>query len=68
MLVLGTRDTGKEKIDVVYQLHIGTCQEHLPGTEQQEQGHLPSASLESEPHAAAPADLQHPLRGIQGGE
>ena len=29
MLVLGTRDTGKEKIDVVYQLHIGTCQEHL---------------------------------------
>ena len=40
-----------------------------PGTEQQqEQGHLPSASLEIEPRAAAAADLQRPLRGIQGGE
>ena len=49
------------------QLQTGTCQEHLPATEQQ-QGHLPSASEETEPWAAAAADLQHPLRGIQGRE
>ena len=29
------------------------------------QGHLPSASVETEPYAAAAADLQRPLRGIQ---
>ena len=46
------------------QLQIGACQEHLPGTEQQ-QGHLPSASAKIEPCAAAGADLQHPLRGAQ---
>ena len=49
------------------QLQIGTCQEHLPATEQQ-QGHLPSASEGTETRAAAAADLQHPLRGIQGRE
>ena len=49
------------------QLQIGACQGHLPGTEQQ-QGHLPSASAGIEPCAAAAADLQHPLRGIQGGK
>ena len=43
------------------QLLIGTCQEHLPGPEQQ-QGHLPPAS------AAAAAGLQHSLKGIQGGQ
>ena len=32
----------------------------LPTTEQQ--GHLPSASVESEPHAAVATDLQQPLR------
>ena len=37
----------------------------LPGTEQQQQGHLPSASAETEPCAAAPADPQHALRGTQ---
>ena len=49
------------------QLQIGACQEHLPRTEQY-QGHLPSASAETEPCAAAAADCQHALRGIQGGE
>ena len=49
------------------QLQTGTCQEHLPATEQQ-QGHLPSASEETKPWAAAAADLQLPLRGIQGRE
>ena len=32
----------------------------LPMTEQQ--GHLPSASVETEPRAAAAVDLQHPKR------
>ena len=50
----------------ICQLQTDTCQEHLPVTEQQ-QGHLPSASVEIEPCAAAAANLQHPLRGIQGG-
>ena len=50
----------------ICQLQIDTCQEHLPVTEQQ-QGHLPSASVEIEPGAAAAANLQHPLRGLQGG-
>ena len=36
----------------------------LPTTEQQR--HLPSASMETEPHAAIAADLQQPLR-VQGG-
>ena len=42
------------------QPHTGTCQEDLPATEQQQQGHLPSASAEVEPGAAAAADLQAP--------
>ena len=32
-----------------------------------EQRHLPSASAETEPCAAAAVDLQHPLEGIQDG-
>ena len=39
---------------------IGTCQEHLPATEQE---HLPP-----EPYAASAANLQHPPWGTQGGE
>ena len=35
------------------QLQIGTCQQHLPVTEQYQQGHLPPASAEIEPCAAA---------------
>ena len=50
------------------QLQIGSCQEHLPATEQQQPGHLSSASAEIEPCAVAAADLQQPLRGVQGGE
>ena len=50
------------------QVHIGTCQEHLPATEQRPQGCLPSASVETEPYAAEAANLQHPVRGIQRGE
>ena len=42
------------------QLQTGTCQEHSPAREQQKREHLPSAC------AAASADLQHPLQGIQG--
>jgi len=34
----------------------------------EQQGHLPSASAKIEPWAAVAADLQHSLRGIQGGE
>ena len=44
---------------------------HFPrafASEQQQEGHLPSASAETEPCAAAAADCQHALRGIQGGE
>ena len=37
-------------------------QEHLPVTEQQQWGHLPSASGEIEPCPAAAVDLQHPQR------
>lgn len=48
---------------------LSTTNWHLPegspATEQQQQGHAPSA-LQTEPCAAAAAD-QHPLRGIQGG-
>ena len=40
------------------QLQIGTCQEHLPETEQQQKWHFSSASAEIEPCAAA-VDLQH---------
>ena len=40
------------------QLWTGTCQEHLAETEQQ--GRLSSASLETQPRAAAVADLQFP--------
>ena len=49
------------------QLHIGTCQEDLAATEQQE--NLPSASAETEPCAAAAVDLQHLLREfrVEGG-
>ena len=50
------------------QLQIGTCQEHLPTTEPQQQEHLPSAAAEIEPCAIATANLQDPLRGIQGEE
>ena len=32
------------------------------------QGHLASASIETEPCAAAAIDLQHPLKQVQGGE
>jgi len=49
------------------QLQIGTAKA-LPVTEQQPQVHLPSASAETEPCAAAAANLQYPLRGMQGGE
>ena len=45
-----------------YQLQIGTGQENFPETEPQQQEHLPSASAETEPLAAAAADLQDPLR------
>ena len=55
------------KLALSSQLWIGICQEHLPTAEQQQQGHLPSASAETDPWAAATADLQHPLRAIQGG-
>ena len=34
----------------------------------EQQGHLPSASAEIEPCATVAADLQHSLRGMQGGE
>ena len=43
------------------QRKIGTCQEHLPASEEQH-GHLPSAG------AAAAADLEYSLKGIQIGE
>ena len=42
-----------------------TCQQVLS---EQQREHSPSASAETEPSAAATTDLQHPLRGIQGGE
>ena len=41
--------------------------EPLPATEQQQQGHLPAASVDAEACAASAADLQHRLRGVQGG-
>ena len=50
------------------QLQIGTCQEHLPTTEPQQQEHLPSAAAETELCAIATANLQDTLRGIQGKE
>ena len=43
------------------QLQIGPCQDHLPVTQQQQQGHLSSTSAENEPCAAA-VDIQQPLR------
>ena len=46
------------QIGTCLSLQIGTWLEHLPTTEQQ-QGHLPFASAETEPCAAVPAD---PLR------
>ena len=49
------------------QLQTDTCQEHLPVKEQQQQCFL-TASMETEPCAAAGANLQHPLRGVQCGE
>ena len=49
------------------QLQIGAAKA-LPVTKQQPQVHLPSASAETEPCAAAAANLQYPLRGMQGGE
>ena len=54
-----------DKLALARQWRIGTCQEYLPVTEQ---GHLPSASVEVEPFAAAATNLQHPLREIPGGE
>ena len=42
------------------QLQIGTCQDHLPATEQQ--GPLPSSYAEIVPCATEIVDLQHPLR------
>ena len=51
-----------------YQPQTGTWLENLPAPEQQQQGHLPSASAETELCAAAADNLQHSLRGIQGGE
>ena len=51
-------------VELRCQLQIGTYREHLPETKQQQQGHLPSASAEIEPCAAAAVDLQHPLRVI----
>ena len=45
------------------QLPMGTCQEHLPATEQQ--FHLPSASVEIKPCSAAAVDVQHPLRDFR---
>ena len=50
------------------QLQIGTCQEHLPTTEPQQQEHLPSAAAETELCAIATANLPDTLRGIQGKE
>ena len=47
--------------DSCCQLQTGPCPEHLPVTEQQEE-HLPSASAETEPCAAAAVDLQRPRR------
>ena len=47
---------------------LNWTEEHLLATEQQQQKHLPSVSVEIEPYAAAAADLQRPLRGTQGGE
>ena len=44
-----------------YQLQIGAGRENFPATQQQQE-HLPSASTETEPFAAAAADLQDPLR------
>ena len=58
----------KCQLQTACQLQIGSCQERFPATEQQQQGHLSPASAETEPCAAAAADLQHPLRGVQGGE
>ena len=45
-------NTSKARPTIRYQLQTGACQEHLP----------------PEPYAASGANLQHPLRGIQGGE
>ena len=49
------------------QLQIGTAKA-LPATEQQPEVHLPSASAETEPCAAAAADLQHAPKGVLAGE
>ena len=57
----------KSQTGFFYRLKIGTFQEHLPVTEQQ-QGHLPSASEDTEPCAAAAADFWHNLKVVQGGE
>ena len=48
-------------------LQICTGQEHLPVIERQRE-RSPPASVETTPCVAVVADLQHPLRGIQGGE
>ena len=57
-----------DKLALTCQVQTGTCQEHVPATEQQPQGCLPSASVETESYAAEAANLQHPMRGIQSGE
>ena len=46
---------------------LGARQECLPVTEQQ-QRHLPSASVETEPCTAAAAELLHLLKGIHSKE
>ena len=46
---------------------MGARKERLPVTEQQ-QRHLPSASMETEPCTAAAAELQHLLKGIHSKE
>ena len=49
-------------------LGVSTTNWHLPrALPMTEQRHLPSASAETEPCAAAAVDLQHPLEGIQDG-
>ena len=48
-------------------LQTGARQECLPVTEQQ-QRHLPSASVETEPCTAAAAELLHLLKGIHSKE
>ena len=63
LFILTCRKTSDLLIDK-YQPQIGTCRERLPASEEK-QGHLPSASGETEPCAAAAAERQHPLTGFR---